>query len=89
MARFVVLRSNVAGVHFGQLVNSKSEPGARVLKNARRAWSWQGALSCSELATKGPGKGSRICAQVSRVTITIAPGDEMIDATPEAVKAWQ
>ena len=60
-----------------------------MLREARRAWSWKGALSCSELAVRGPGEGSRICVRVSRVEITIAPGDEMIDATPEAVAAWK
>ena len=87
MPRYVVIRSNLAGVHFGRLVRDRD--GQRVLRDARRAWSWKGALSCSELAVTGPGEGSRICVTVPRVTLTIATGDEMTDCTPEAVARWQ
>lgn len=84
MARVVVVRSHLAGVHCGRIV--KREGDAVTLRDARRAWSWQGALSCSELATKGPGKGSKICAKVSRVVVLGAI--EIIDCAEAASKAW-
>jgi hypothetical protein len=47
----VLIRTYSAGVHFGELV---SQTGQEVhLKNARRLWSWKGALSLSEVSTKG------------------------------------
>lgn len=47
----VLIRTRSAGVHFGELV---SRNGQEVhLKNARRLWSWSGALSLSEVASKG------------------------------------
>ena len=83
-ARYVVVRAHLAGVHFGKLAG---EDGDKItLHNARRAYSWQGALTVSELATTGPKKGSRICVKVSRVVIFGAT--EMVDATEGAAKAW-
>lgn len=47
----VLIRANSAGVHFGTL---EERNGQEVrLSNARRLWSWQGALSLSEVASKG------------------------------------
>lgn len=47
----VLVRAGGAGVHFGTLV---SRNGQEVhLSNARRLWSWKGALSLSEVASKG------------------------------------
>ena len=85
--RHVVFRSNMSGVWFGRLVKS-ADARVRVLRDARRAYEWEGALTCSELASKGPGAGSRICGVVRRVQIQRADGDELLDVTPEAVKAW-
>lgn len=49
----VLIRADKAGVHFGTL-EEISESGRRVrLSNARRLWSWEGALSLSEVAGKG------------------------------------
>lgn len=85
MARYVVVRSPQSGVWFGRFV--KREGDAVTLRLARRAWSWQGALSCSELAVRGPAKkGSRICIEVPRAVIFGAC--EVLDATEMACKAW-
>jgi len=47
----VLIRANSAGVHFGTL---EERNGQEVrLSNARRLWSWRGALSLSEIASKG------------------------------------
>jgi hypothetical protein len=85
MAKCVVVRSHLAGVHFGRLV--RREGDRVVLREARRAWSWQGALSVSELAVRGPGKGSKICVTVARVVVFGAI--EIIDTTEAARVAWK
>ncbi len=84
-SRYVILRSNMSGVWLGKLV--EQTPQMRVLTEARRCYSWEGALSCSELAIAGP-SGGRICGAVSRVEIDRSPGDEMLDATEAAVAAF-
>ena len=65
---FVLIRTYSAGVHFGTLV---SKEGKEVtLKNARRLWSWQGALSLSEVAMKGVTlKDSKISTPVDEIIL--------------------
>lgn len=64
---FVLIRTQTAGVHFGTLVD---RDGQEVhLSNARRLWSWTGALSLSEIAMKG------IDVQNSKISIAV---DEII-----------
>lgn len=47
----VLIRAKGAGVHYGTLI---AREGSDVhLQNARRIWSWNGALSLSEIAAKG------------------------------------
>jgi hypothetical protein len=53
---FVLLRTYSAGVHFGEFQSKSLVSGGTYevhLKNARRLWSWSGALSLSEVAMKG------------------------------------
>jgi hypothetical protein len=72
----VLIRTHSAGVHFGTLISRK---GKEVhLSNAKRLWSWQGALSLSEIATKGLNlSASRISVPVEEIilpeTIEIIP----------------
>lgn len=47
----VLIRTYSAGVHFGTLIERNGQEVH--LKEARRLWSWQGALSLSEIAAKG------------------------------------
>ena len=47
----VLVRCQGAGVHFGTLLEKEGKELR--LGNARRLWSWNGALSLSEVATKG------------------------------------
>lgn len=65
---FVLIRANSAGVHFGTLV---SRTGQEVtLTNARRLWSWKGALSLSEVAMKGVDlQNSKISAPVEVIIL--------------------
>lgn len=47
----VLVRTNQAGVHFGTM---EERNGQEIrLSSARRLWSWNGALSLSEVASKG------------------------------------
>ena len=82
---FVIVRSNMSGVWMGRLLTQTQS--SRVLTEARRCYAWEGALSCSELATCGP-SGGRVCGPVSRVEIDRAPGDEMITMTEAAILAF-
>ena len=68
---FVLIRTYSAGVHFGTL---ESKNGKEVcLTNARRLWSWQGALSLSEIAMNGVDiKNSKISVPVDEIELTEA-----------------
>lgn len=72
--KFVVVRTINAGVHFGTLVEIISENYQCIrLENARRLWSWQGALSLSEIAMNGVTiSGSKISVPVDEIILTQA-----------------
>lgn len=69
--KFVLIRTYASGVHFGILI---SRNGQEVhLKNARRLWSWSGALSLSEVAMKGVSlNSSKISVPVDEILLTQA-----------------
>lgn len=81
----VIIRTHSAGVHIGTL---KCREGQEViLTNARRLWSWSGALSLNEVATNGViRKDSKISANVPEITllqaIEIIPVAKGVDLTP-------
>ena len=51
VGQHVIVRTFSAGVHFGRL---KSRNGTEAtLSDARRIWSWKGANTLNEIATKG------------------------------------
>lgn len=58
----VIVRANDSGVWHGTLSSKTSTE--IVLTKARRLWSWEGALSCSEIAISGI-TGGRISPPVS------------------------
>lgn len=68
---FVLIRTYTAGVHFGTL---EERDGKEVcLSNARRLWSWSGALSLSEVAMKGITiSSSKISIPVDKIILTEA-----------------
>ena len=68
---FVLIRTFSAGVHFGTLI---SREGQEVhLSNARRLWSWNGALSLSEVASKGIKLAeSKVSVPVDEIILTQA-----------------
>ena len=78
---YVIVRTHAAGVHFGVLI---SREGKEVrLEDSRRIYRWEGALSCSELATRGCKEGSKLGDPVS---ITLTEAIEIIDCTRESAE---
>lgn len=81
----VIIRTFSAGVHVGAI---KERNGQEVtLVNARRIWSWKGALSLSEVATAGViRKDSKISVAVPEITllqaIEIIPVASGVDLSP-------
>lgn len=73
--KFVLVRTESAGVHFGTL--SKREGAEVTLSSARRIWQWNGANTLHEIALHGVGVGSKISETVSEIlllnTIEILP----------------
>lgn len=68
---FVLIRTYSAGVHFGTFVSKEGQEV--VLKDARRLWSWSGALSLSEVAMNGIKiADSKISVPVEEIIITQA-----------------
>lgn len=68
---FVLIRTYTAGVHFGTLV--KKEGKEVTLSNARRLWSWSGALSLHEIASKGIDlKNSKVSVPIEEIELTEA-----------------
>jgi len=79
-SKLVVVRTYSAGVHCGTLV--KREGQEVTLKDARRIWSWQGALSLHEVSQRGI-TGGKISVAVPEILLTQAI--EVIGAKPEAM----
>lgn len=76
----VVVRTYSAGVHCGTLVK---RGGKEVrLTNARRIWSWAGALSLHEVASRGI-TGGKVSVPVADILLTEAI--EIIGMTAEAM----
>lgn len=71
VGKFVLVRTYSAGVHFGTL---EEKNGQEIrLSNARRLWSWTGALSLSEIAMKGVKLAdSKISVPVDEIILTQA-----------------
>jgi len=84
--RTVVIRSSGSGVWLGDIESQDDAARKVVLRDARRAWQWSGAGSCSQLATDGP-SGGKICAPVSRVEVFDVL--EVIDTNEKSVAAWK
>lgn len=77
---FVLVRTIGAGVHFGTLEEKDGQ--AIRLSNARRLWSWTGALSLSEVASKGITlNGSKISEPVEEIILDTAIEVLMVSKT--------
>lgn len=69
--KFVLIRTINAGVHFGTLEEMDGQIVR--LSNARRLWSWSGALSLSEVAMNGVNiSSSKISVPVDQIILTQA-----------------
>ena len=55
VGRYCIIRSYAAGVHVGIVVSVTDSASGREVElcDTRRIWSWQGALSCTEIAVSG------------------------------------
>lgn len=77
--KLVLIRTYSAGVHFGKLIERDGQEV--LLKNARRLWSWNGALSLSEVASAGIDiKNSKISVPVEEIILTQAVEIILINA---------
>ena len=77
--KLVCVRTFSAGVHCGTLI--KREGMEVTLKDARRIWSWAGALSLHEVSSRGI-TGGKVSVAVEEILLTEAI--EVIHLTPEA-----
>ena len=67
--KIVVVRTCSAGVHIGTLASRKGQEVT--LRDARRIWSWKGALSLHEVASRGIA-GGKVSVCVSEILLTQA-----------------
>ena len=83
----VIVRSSESGVWLGVLAKVQADSsGATVqLTDARRVWSWEGAGSCSGLATHGPSSGKVEGAVATAVVLGVC---EVLSCTDAAVVAF-
>lgn len=82
VGKYVVVRTYSAGVHVGVL---KSRNGQEcVLTDAKRIWSWTGANTLHEIASKGVEKTSKISDSVD--SILLMQVIEIIPTTKEGEK---
>jgi len=64
----VLVRTEIAGVHFGTLKARKGREAT--LTNARRLWEWRGACSLSQVAADGVDlAGSKISVTVPEILV--------------------
>lgn len=93
IGKICVVRTNSAGVFFGELAERNGKEA--LVKNARRLWYWDGAASLSQLANDGVSKPNscKFPAPVAEVLLTevieIIPATEAAVASIAAVPAWK
>lgn len=84
-ARPVIVTTEFRGVFFGYADDTSGD--TIVLKNARNCIYWSQATGgFMGLASKGPGNGSRIGAQVDQIELRKVTS--VVEVTPEAIEAW-
>ena len=92
IGKYVIVRSNVAGVHAGLVEQYEFGKSAVVLKNAYRLWrvfTRDKSGSISDVAANGlmPGKEHQIGARLATVAIENPQGLEIAEMTEEAYKS--
>jgi hypothetical protein len=86
--RYVIVRTQSAGVFFGELASKVASQVT--LKNARRLWYWSGAASLSQLAMEGTKNPSNCKFPVAVEKQEILGVIEVLDTTvaaQESIKA--
>lgn len=84
----VVVTTAHRGVFFGYLANGIRDSKTAELTEARMCLYWSAETrGVMGLASGGPAKGSKIGPAVPRMTLQDVTA--VMDATPEAVTAWQ
>lgn len=81
----VIIRTQSAGVHYGELVEKSGKEV--ILNNSRRLWYWKTAnsgISLNEVANEGLHKDSKTCAPVSSIWLEAI---EIIPCTKAAIKS--
>ena len=82
---YIIVRSNNAGVHAGELVSKDGD--ATVLKNARRLYYWDGAATLSQLAMEGVSKPQNCKFPCEVTEIEILGTIERIPCTKKAIES--
>lgn len=90
--RYVLVRTNRAGVHFGVLVRTDGH-GFVSLRESRRLWEWYGAFTLSAVAQDGidaeKSKLSRVQAEIDlHDAIEIALCSEQVEKQLKGLRAW-
>ena len=80
--KYVIVRSNLAGVFFGKLENQDN--GTITLLNARKIYYWTGAYTVEDIADKGVAEDSKITVSINKIIILGA--DQINQCTDKAVK---
>lgn len=82
---YVIVRTYAMGV-FAGILDAESTETRKVLRCARRIWSWSGAASLSQLAVDGTSKPKecRFPAEVSKIELTSPNGFEVLEVTSKA-----
>ena len=82
-----IIRTQNAGVFFGEIESLDDATRVAVIRNARRVWRWDGAASLSQLAQEGTSKpeGCKFPCPVDRIKVYEVI--EVLDMTDEAIQS--
>jgi hypothetical protein len=81
--KYVVVRSNLAGVFIGKCVGEvDTKKRCVLLTECSRIYSWEGANTCSGIALKGVSEKSKITPETTSLVFDII---EVVEASTEAV----
>ena len=81
----VIVRTQSAGVFFGELFNKDGKEVT--LLNARRLWYWAGAASLSQLAMEGTKKPQECKFPCLVYKVRLMEAIEILSVTPMAIKS--
>lgn len=85
--RFVLVRTEKAGVFFGTLLTPEGTDV--VLAGARRVWRWTGAASLSQMAMEGVSRPAECRFPCPVLRVHLFGVIEILDVTPRARKVLE